>query len=132
MKGKPAMSARASIIRAIGAALAHERGLWRAEIAALRADLPARSLAIRGTWTPNGVYQALDVVACNGASFVALRDGPGPCPGEGWQLMAMRGKPGKPGVIGLAVSDAGVLTLTTSDGAKLTADLAPALANLRR
>jgi len=48
-----------------------------------------------GTYDDAGEYRALDVVALNGGSFVALRDAPGPCPGDGWQLVASRGKPGQ-------------------------------------
>jgi len=56
-----------------------------------------RSLIIRDTYDVNSRYHALDVVACNGASFVARRDSPGPCPGEGWQLVAKQGERGRPG-----------------------------------
>src|SRR5262249_14921822 len=44
-----------------------------------------------------GVYAALDIVASDGASFIALRDNPGPLPGEGWQLLVRQGRPGKSG-----------------------------------
>ena len=56
-----------------------------------------RSLKIRDTWDPDACYFALDVVACDGASFVARRDNPGPCPGDGWQLCARQGPRGRPG-----------------------------------
>src|SRR4029077_8153761 len=46
------------------------------------------SFRICGTWDANKQYGVLDVVILNGGSFVAKRDNPGPCPGEGWQLMA--------------------------------------------
>jgi hypothetical protein len=39
-----------------------------------------RSLNVRGTWDPGASYFTLDVVACNGASFIARRDNPGVCP----------------------------------------------------
>lgn len=48
-----------------------------------------------GTYEDGGEFRRLDVVALNGGSFVALRDNPGPCPGDGWQLVASRGKPGQ-------------------------------------
>jgi hypothetical protein len=54
-----------------------------------------RSLKVRDTWDPGASYFALDVVACDGASFVARRDNPGPCPGDGWQLCAKQGPRGK-------------------------------------
>lgn len=55
------------------------------------------SPAVRGTYDPEGVYCHLDIVALDGGSFIAKRDKPGPCPGDGWQLLVTRGKPGKPG-----------------------------------
>ena len=42
----------------------------------------------------------LEIVALNGSSFIAKIDEPGPCPGDGWQLIASAGKPGKPGMKG--------------------------------
>jgi hypothetical protein len=56
---------------------------------------------IRGTWQGDGVYAALDIVAHDGHSFIARIDRPGPCPGDGWQMLAM-GKRGKQGDRGLA------------------------------
>jgi hypothetical protein len=42
-------------------------------------------------------YLAHDVVGHNGSSFVALRDRPGACPGENWQLLASKGDRGERG-----------------------------------
>jgi hypothetical protein len=56
-----------------------------------------RSLVIRDTYDANARYHALDVIALDGASFVARRDSPGPCPGDGWQMVAQQGKRGRPG-----------------------------------
>ena len=39
----------------------------------------------------------MNIVALNGSSFIARADNPGPCPGDGWQLIASAGRPGKPG-----------------------------------
>ena len=50
--------------------------------------------AFVGTYDPDATYRCLEVVALNGGSFVSLRDNPGACPGDGWQLLAGRGKPG--------------------------------------
>jgi hypothetical protein len=36
----------------------------------------------------------------NGSSFVALRDWPGPCSGDGWHLLASRGSRGQRGAEG--------------------------------
>jgi hypothetical protein len=52
------------------------------------------SITVRGTFNETADYRRLDVVARNGGSFVALKDGPGPCPGPGWQLLASQGKRG--------------------------------------
>jgi hypothetical protein len=62
----------------------------------------AASPHVRGTWQvlPDQPYKHLDVVALNGSGFIAKRDDPGPCPGDGWQLIASCGKPGKPGLKG--------------------------------
>jgi hypothetical protein len=46
------------------------------------------------------VYGFLDIVALGGSSFIAKMEEPGPCPGQGWQLIASAGKPGKPGIRG--------------------------------
>lgn len=104
-----------------------------------------RSLAFRGTWKAGRQYAYLDVAAHDGGSWVALQDAPGPCPGDGWQLLASRGKAGPPGPVGAAGdrgypgppapapkdlsidADTGLLTLTLADGSTLTADLYPLL-----
>jgi hypothetical protein len=52
---------------------------------------------IKGTWKDDAVYNFLNMVALNGSSFIAKCDDPGPCPGDGWQLIASAGKPGRPG-----------------------------------
>jgi chitodextrinase len=108
-----------------------------------------RGFAVRGTWSAEESYQALDVVAFNGASFAARYDDPGPCPGEGWQLIAAQGKRGKQGekgdrgergaqgAPGLAVrsasfDDQGLLTLTMGDGSAVTCDFYPVLSRMMR
>lgn len=106
-----------------------------------------RSFVIRGTWSESEDYRELDVVALNGGSFVAKRDNPGICPGEGWQLMASQGKRGQPGdrgigikgergeaglpVIAAHVSDDGLLTLVNGDGSQVDVDLYPLLSKLK-
>ena len=57
---------------------------------------------VRGLYQADASYGALDIVALNGGSFIARRDNPGPCPGEGWQSLVMPGKQGKPGEQGPA------------------------------
>src|SRR4029077_13635144 len=51
-----------------------------------------RSLAVRGTYDASKTYSALDIVVLGGSAFVARRDDPGSCPGDGWQLIAKRGQ----------------------------------------
>jgi len=111
--------------------------------------LSGLSFRIRGTWIEINEYRALDVVALGGASFAAKRDDPGPCPGDGWQLIAAQGKRGHQGeqglegakgdrgepglpVVALTVSDEGALTLTNGDGSVVTCDLYPVLAKVAR
>jgi hypothetical protein len=57
----------------------------------------AKSIRHRGTFKEDTDYAAYDAVALNGATFLALHDRPGACPGSGWQLLAA---PGKRGVAG--------------------------------
>lgn len=106
-----------------------------------------RSFVHRGTWIEVNSYSAMDVVALGGSSFVAKRDDPGPCPGEGWQLMASkgsrgpqgeRGVPGERGPAGadgtfpiaFALDGETNLVITLSDGTELTCDLYPILSRL--
>jgi hypothetical protein len=106
-----------------------------------------RSFNIRGTWQETEAYRAMDVVALNASSFVAKRDDPGVCPGDGWQLMSGQGKRGQPGergvagpkgdrgdpglpVVGLSVSRDGLLTLVNGDGSEVTCDLYPVLSKV--
>jgi hypothetical protein len=77
----------------------------------------ALSQRVRGTFDAKEKYVSNDVVVCDGASFVAKRDNPGPCPGAGWQMIAKqgqrgiagpRGEPGKDGtrIVGWVVDRA--------------------------
>jgi Collagen triple helix repeat (20 copies) len=52
---------------------------------------------VRGLWSDSERYRALDIVALNAGSFIAKQDDPGPCPGDGWQLLTSPGRPGKQG-----------------------------------
>lgn len=108
-----------------------------------------RSFVIHGTWSEAESYRELDVVALNGASFAARCDNPGPCPGDGWQLIAAQGKRGNagergqsgpaakgergmpgPAVASMTVDEDGLLTLNHADGSSVTCDLYPLLAKL--
>jgi hypothetical protein len=63
----------------------------------LRGKGAPNALRMRGTYDDAELYLANDVVALNGSSFAALRDNPGACPGDNWQLMASAGKRGERG-----------------------------------
>jgi hypothetical protein len=59
---------------------------------------------VRGTFSADQSYRELDIVAFNKGSFIARRDDPGACPGDGWQLLTahgVRGDKGLPGQRGL-------------------------------
>lgn len=120
---------------------------WTCIVAAGAPGADGRSMVVRGTWSEAETYRCLDVVAFNGASFVARRDDPGPCPGDGWQMVAAQGRrgnpgepgrhgdPGTPGLPGPAVKameidDDGILALTHGDGSRVTLDLYPLLSRL--
>ena len=55
---------------------------------------------IRGTWSVDANYRVLDLVARDGGSYIARKDDPGTCPGEGWQAVALQGKRGHEGARG--------------------------------
>ena len=102
-------------------------------------------MIVRETWSADADYQALNVVALNGATFVAKIDNPGPCPGEGWQLMSAQGKRGQSGERGekgergergergipgasmaaLELDETGLLTVHLTDGTSQHCDFAP-------
>lgn len=120
---------------------------WRCLARAGRDGVDGRSLNLRETWSADETYARLDVVALDGGAFVARRDDPGPCPGPGWQLIAMRGKPGQkstikgdpgakgdpgPAVVDISIDDTGMVTLTNADGSTVERDFAPVLSRLVR
>ena len=119
---------------------------WLCLASAGRDGADGTSFAIEGTFDAlRADYRRLSVVALNGGSFVARRDNPGPCPGDGWQLLASVGKTGRPGerggigargpagpaVVALHVSDQGLMTLTNADGSIAELDLYPLLSKLQ-
>lgn len=120
---------------------------WICLAAPGRDGAEGRSMVVRGTWTDGEAYHRLDVVALNGGAFVARRDDPGACPGDGWQMIAAQGKrgpngePGRQGVQGLQgkpgasvasldVDGDGLLRLTNGDGTVATLDLYPLLSRI--
>ena len=90
----------------------HAGALWQAQcdtvkapphddwVCLARAGSDGLTPTIRGTYDGSGKYKELDVIALDGASFVAKRDNPGICPGDGWQLLSRQGKPGQRGETG--------------------------------
>jgi hypothetical protein len=86
-------------------------GLLEEIIGGLRqefADVVAQAFAqaARGTFDQKATYKAFDIVALNGGSFIARKDNPGPCPGDGWQLVARQGARGVAGEKGERGKDA--------------------------
>jgi len=71
--------------------------------------IKALAQRIKGTHNPRDEYRIGDLVAKDGASFIARKDDPGPCPGEGWQLMARQGGRGIAGPRGERGKDAPVI-----------------------
>jgi hypothetical protein len=65
-----------------------------------RDGVDGRPLRVRGTHREGEHYEALDVVAHNGGSYIARRDDPGDCPGDGWQSLTLPGKRGASGLKG--------------------------------
>ena len=87
-----------------------------------------------GAWDGAASYRQNDTVAHNGSEWRAVKDDPGPLPGDGWRLGAKgsRGKPGEPGKPGkpgarvaeLVLAD-DALVLVHDDGSALSVDLKP-------
>ena len=50
-----------------------------------------------GLYDPSRIYRRLSIVALDGGAFWAIKDDPGPCPGDGWRNLVQRGKPGQRG-----------------------------------
>jgi len=75
-----------------------DREAWRLLAAGGRDGV---SPTVRGTFDRGtDDYRALDIVMLNGSSFIARRDAPGDCPGDGWQALALVGKRGEKGESG--------------------------------
>jgi hypothetical protein len=56
--------------------------------------------SVCGTFDAYKTYARLDVVECDGASYLARCDDPGICPGDGWQLLSRPGRRGPAGETG--------------------------------
>jgi hypothetical protein len=70
---------------------------WVCVARAGRDGVDGRTPTIRGTFDVYKKYAQFDVVTFDGASYIAGRDDPGICPGDGWQLIAARGARGQKG-----------------------------------
>ncbi|WP_448113068.1 hypothetical protein [Mesorhizobium amorphae] len=119
---------------------------WTCIVRAGRDGEDGASLNPTGLYEAEKTYARLDVAMLNGASFVAKRDDPGMCPGDGWYLLAAQGKQGKPGLKGnpgvglrglpgpsvasIEVNDEGLLTVRNGDGSEITCDFYPLLSRL--
>ena len=87
----------------------HAGALWQASgdtvhapphsdwVCLARAGRDGLTPIVRGTYHVHQAYKKLDIVALDGAAFIARRDNPGVCPGDGWQLLSRQGKPGPRG-----------------------------------
>lgn len=133
-------------LRLTGKAPGHDD--WRCIARGGRDGVDGKTFNIRGTWAAGQDYRGLDVVTLDGGAFVARRDDPGPCPGDGWQLIAMRGKPGRPGdkgdpgkgikgdpgpaVVGIEINHSGMVTLKNADGSTASGDFYDVLSKLAR
>lgn len=77
-------------------------------------------------------YFRHDTVTHNGSEWRAVKDDPGPLPGDGWRLGAKgsRGRPGEKGEPGLHVKAMNLtgytVTIELSDGSRLHCNLLPA------
>ena len=95
-----------------GDVVTHDGGTWQATrdtgkapgtrdwVALAVAGRDGRTPRVRGTYSAVATYQALDLVMRESSSFIATRDDPGPCPGDGWKIIACGGKRGAAGVRG--------------------------------
>lgn len=158
----PAVRAWADGVHYEGDVVAHAGGTWQAVRDTGREPPHAdwvclatpgmngadgRSPNFRGAWSTGEVYRAFDVAMLNGSSFVAQRDDPGECPGDGWRLFAsggVKGRPGDrgpagppgergqpgPGVQHMEVDDEGRIIIRNADGTTVEGDLYPVLSKI--
>jgi hypothetical protein len=56
---------------------------------------------VRGTFNAHKTYARLDMVEFDDVSYIARRDSPGICPGNGWQIISKSGRRGPVGERGL-------------------------------
>src|SRR5215813_7490483 len=73
---------------------------WICVARAGRDGCDGRTPNVCGRFDAYEKYQRLDVVVYEGASYIARRDDPGICPGDGWQLLSGKGSRGSRGEAG--------------------------------
>jgi hypothetical protein len=98
----------------------------RTELARLETELARRltslatetaGLHLRGAYRSDQDYDRLDMVTLDGSSYIARQRSPGPCPGEGWRILASAGATGPQGISG-PKGDRGPRGLTGEAGPK--------------
>src|SRR5262249_35270012 len=98
----------------------------RTELARLETEFARRlasfatetgGLHSRGAYRSDQDYDRLDVVTLEGSSYIARHGSPGPCPGEGWRILASAGAAGSQGISGPR-GDRGPRGLTGEAGPK--------------
>jgi hypothetical protein len=90
--------------------VSHEGALWQARrdtartpgasddwICVCRAGRDAVTPIVRGTFEVGIAYKHLDICVSDGAAFIACKDDPGLCPGDGWQMLSRQGRRGPRG-----------------------------------
>jgi hypothetical protein len=85
-------------IKALELALAQANGA----LDVLRGKGAPGCFRAKGNYDSKIAYSYLDVVVKDSSSFVALRDNPGACPGNDWQMIACGGRRGPAGERGPA------------------------------
>jgi hypothetical protein len=85
-------------IRALELELAQTRGA----VDILRGKGAPGCFRAKGNYDSKTAYSYLDVVVKDSSSFVALKDAPGACPGDDWQMIACGGRRGPAGERGPA------------------------------
>jgi hypothetical protein len=81
----------------------------RTELARVETELARRlasfatetgGLHLRGAYRSDQDYDRMDVVTLDGSSYIARQGIPGPCPSEGWRILASAGAAGAQGIRG--------------------------------
>jgi hypothetical protein len=106
-------------LREVIAGLRTELAQLETELARRHASLATETggLHLRGAYRSDQDYDRLDVVTLEGSSYIARQGSPGPCPGEGWRILASAGSTGPQGISGPR-GDRGPRGLTGEAGPK--------------